>query len=129
MDSDEDQANCDSGEEQPPAKKPRSAAGKNVVRGAAYYKTKFNKEWMKKYPYIQVVKSDPHSFLCTICNKKISCKHQGETDVTRHIAGVAHTCLAQQMESQSRLTFPLTSSPLAMKVSLSTCIIMLHSKQ
>ena len=44
--------NSDSGEEQPPAKKPRQEAGKNVVHGAAYYEIKFNlkfnKEWAKE---------------------------------------------------------------------------------
>ena len=93
-----------------------SRKGKGVVRGAARYNTKFNKTWSKQYECIQAVQNNPYAFLCTVCNKKLSCKHQGEADVTRHIACASHNAFVQQMSSQQRLTFPSSSSPIATKI-------------
>ena len=108
----------------PPTKKSRnpsgqmgpSKKGKGVLRGAARYNTKFNKTWSKQYECIQDVQNNPYAFLCTVCNKKLSCKHQGETDVTRHIACASHNAFVQQMSSQQRLTFPSSCSSIATKI-------------
>ena len=119
----------------PPVKKTKTSSegtpsrkGKTVVRGAARHITKFNKAWSKKYECIQAVSNNPHvflctriitpmDFLCTICNKSVSCKHQGEADVTRHITCAAHNALDKQLETQQRLTFHSSSSSIATKVS------------
>ena len=54
--------------------------------GAAVYNSSFQASWTKKWPYIKPVKSDTKSFQCTFCSKIFSCGHQGERDVTRHVA-------------------------------------------
>ena len=102
---------------QPSPKKPKTMPLQpKKISGAAYYNTKFNKSWVQKYGCIQPVRNDNCSFLCTVCNKRISCKHQGETDITRHIATASHLSLAKQLESQSRLSFQSSSSSLDDKV-------------
>ena len=113
----------------PPAKKTKTSSegtpsrkGKTVVRGAARHITKCNKAWSKKYECIQAVSNNPHVFLCTICNKSVSCKHQGEADVTRHITCAAHNALDKQLETQQRLTFHSSSSSIATKVSQAVSI-------
>lgn len=58
--------------------------------GAAVYKSSFRPCWQKKWSYITPVKNDPHSFHCTVCFNVLSCGHQGERDVTQHIASVQH---------------------------------------
>ena len=45
--------------------------------GAAIYKTKFNKNWTKKYPFLSAVETDPSSYRCNICSRILSCSHQG----------------------------------------------------
>ncbi len=46
--------------------------------------------WRKQYPCIEAVKNDAHSFYCTCCMKKLSCKHMGIADVKRHVQGASH---------------------------------------
>ena len=41
---------------------------------------------------------------------------EGETDITRHIATASHLSLTKQLESQSRLRFQSSSTPLDAKV-------------
>ena len=48
------------------------------LSGAARYKTKFQHVWQEKWPFVTPVRGDPHSFRCTVCNKLVSCGHQGE---------------------------------------------------
>ena len=70
-------------------------------------------KWREKYPCIQPVKGDPFSFLCTTCNKTVSCKHMGIGDVKRHIQAKNHEKAAKQMEQQS---FFSTRDPVMKKV-------------
>lgn len=98
------------------ARKGKSKVARQRIGGAARYNTKFNKAWTKKYECVQPVKNNPHSFLCTVCNKSISCKHQGETDIKRHIVSTAHASLAKQVEGQQKLMFQSSRSPIASKV-------------
>ena len=63
-----------------------SSAKKRKLHGAATYSMKFDPAWKTKFPFVQPVKKDAFSFLCTVCsNKVILCKHQGIKDVKRHI--------------------------------------------
>ena len=95
---------------QPPSSKKRS------LHGAATYGTKYDPAWKTKFPCIQPESSDIFSFFCTVCNKKISCKHQGITDVKRHIEGLNHSKLTKEKEKQSTLVFRALSDPINMKV-------------
>ena len=65
------------------------ASNVNRKRGAATYRTKFDKEWTKEFPEI-VKGSTPYNFLCTVCRIDRSCSHQGKADIKRHIAGPGH---------------------------------------
>ena len=61
-----------------------SLSGGGVTRklsGAARYKTKFQHAWQEKWPFATPVQGDSHSFRCSVCNKLVSCGHQGERDV------------------------------------------------
>lgn len=51
------------------------------MKGAAVYKTKFSSTWSKIYPFVQEVSGNPHKFLCSICNREVSCSHMGKGDV------------------------------------------------
>ena len=63
------------------------------ARGAQH-KSKFHKEWLIKYPFISYVSSNNTVFHCTVCNRTLSCAHQVEADLKRHIAGDGHTAMA-----------------------------------
>ena len=78
--------------------------------GAAVYQSGFQACWQKKWPCIKPVKSDPHSFQCTVCFKAISCGHQGERDVSRHIASVQHQRKAKAVKSTPTLSFTTSSA-------------------
>ena len=73
--------------------------------GAYTYKTKYSKDWQKKWPFIASVPGDPQSFRCTLCSKNLKCSHQGATDVSHHIATKGHQQLAKGMSTQSKITF------------------------
>ena len=90
-------------------KQPRTAA----VKGAAVYRTKFNKEWTDTWPFICEVPGDQYSFSCTICKRQISCKHQGKGDVERHIGKRIHQENIKATRTQAQLPFHPMSSPLA----------------
>ncbi|KAG1699855.1 Methylthioribulose-1-phosphate dehydratase [Nymphon striatum] len=59
-------------------------------RGASMYNTKFNPKWTAKYPCIIPDENSELCFWCLCCNRSISCKHQGLTDVERHIKTFTH---------------------------------------
>ena len=92
--SEEPQDNEDDSEEleASPVKKLKlgSTCSSRKFKGASIYKTKYQKDWQKKWPCITSTKADPHSFYCTVCWKKVSCAHQGVKDVVRHIASTHH---------------------------------------
>lgn len=70
----EEECDTDSDREGPASKRTKFA-------GAYKYKTKYSKEWKKKWPFIDSVRGDPYSFRCSVCSKNLSCGHQGSTDV------------------------------------------------
>ena len=90
-------------------------------KGASTYKSKFNREWVKKWPFVKEVKGDPHKFLCCTCNRQVSCSHMGVSDVVRHVDSKMHQNNAKSAQFQSTLNFAgqSSSSTTAEKVSLS----------
>ena len=96
------------------APKPKKAK----YAGNFQYKTKFSKDWQKKWSFIVPSPGDPHSFRCTLCSKNLKCGHQGVADVKLHIATKGHQQLAKGLATQSKLSFQSNSSELADKVSL-----------
>ena len=73
--------------------------------GSATYSCKYDPLWSKTYPCIYAVKNNSHSFYCTCCLKKISCKHMGISDVKRHIQMACHQKASKGMEMQMKLAF------------------------
>ena len=64
----------------PPKKAERS------LSGAATYKSRFKKDWTKLYA-VSEVQNSPGEFRCNVCSCVVSCSHQGEADVKRHVEG------------------------------------------
>lgn len=92
------------------------AAKKSKLTGTFHYKTSFSMEWEKMWPFVALVAGNPHSFQCTVCDKTLSCGHQGVSDVKDHIAGQRHQKLVKTLATQPKLSFP-PANPLQDKVS------------
>ena len=103
-----------------PAKRRKLTSATRKNSGAARYKSKFNPEWKKKYSFIVEVKNDNHSFHCTICKRDISCGHMGLSDVERHIGKAMDQRNAKAAKTQTTLSFPTSSSPLAENLIINT---------
>lgn len=58
LNEDTDSSECD----EPPTKRTKFS-------GAFQYKTKFNKDWQKDWPFVSSVPGQSHSFKCSICSK------------------------------------------------------------
>lgn len=72
---------------------------------AATYGTKFNLEWNAHFPFISNGHQDPvYSFYCGVCQKDVSCRHQGIADVKRHVKSSSHSCNASIVRTNSSLT-------------------------
>ena len=84
--------------------------------GAATYKSKFQKVWQQKWPFAIPVKGDPHCFCCTVCAKTVSCGHQGETDVARHVESIQHQRNTKAVKATQKLNFKHTTHLLRDKV-------------
>ena len=94
-------------------KRPRTAASSTSTKkytGAATYKSKFQPSWHKKWPCIKARRDNPHAFECTVCLRTMNCGHQGEKDVSRHIASVQHQRNAKGMKNTTTLSFPSSSA-------------------
>lgn len=97
----------------------QAPAPKRVAKGLkAGYKTKFSNEWKKQWPFVSSVPNDPYRFWCNICSKKLSCAHQGVSDIKDHISTQGHQRLVKEMTKQSKLSFKPTSNPLSDKVTI-----------
>jgi hypothetical protein len=84
----------------PPRKRNKTTA----FKGSARYSTKFDRSWSRKYDCIDALREDPFCFFCTVCKKKkVSCKHQGELDIKRHIASTSHGNFVRQFQKQRKL--------------------------
>ncbi len=95
-----------------PPKRPKTSK----MKGAAVYRTKFNKAWTKTYPFVHEVQGDMYSFHCAICKRHVSCSHMGRHDVERHIGKALHQANVKAARSQSTLPFQPLSSSLSEKV-------------
>ena len=111
QDSDSDPYCTDEDEEghPGPSKRPRVTSSKGK-RGAAQYRTKFQVGWRQKWPFAVAVKNDPHAFCCTVCNKMISCGHQGERDLSRHADTTNHKHNVEVIKQNQRLSFTSSGS-------------------
>ena len=76
----------------PPKKAKRS------LSGAATYKSRFKKDWTKLHP-VSEVQNSPREFRCNICSCVLSCSHQGEADVKRHVEGPIHQKKLKDLKS------------------------------
>ena len=79
------------------------------------YKCKYSLQWTKTWPFIVAQPDDKHSFLCTVCSKRLSCKHQGVHDVKDQINSQMHQTLAKEALSQPKHSFS-SVDPLLQKV-------------
>lgn len=84
-------------------------------QGAGSYHCGFKKAWSKEWTFITAA-NGTHSFHCAICNRNVSCKHQGRTDVERHIRSALHEANTKTAEGQCRLPFFSKQDPIAEKV-------------
>ena len=71
--------------------------------GAAIYKSKFQVSWKQRWPFIAAVPDNVSQFYCNIWSKKLSCGHQGETDVKRHIESATHISNSNQLKTNCKL--------------------------
>ena len=71
--------------------------------GAAIYKSKFQVSWKQRWPFIAAVPDNVLSFI-VISVQKLSCGHQGETDVKCHIESATHTSNSNQLKTNCKLT-------------------------
>ena len=60
--------------------------------------------------------NDPHCFYCVICNRDVSCLHQGKADVERHIASALHEGNMKKAEGQCKLQFVSKQDPFGEKL-------------
>lgn len=95
-----DESGDDSGSEIP-----RGVVKKRKFTGAFQYKTSFKDEWKKTWPFILPVPGLPYFFRCQVCDKNLSCGHQGVSDVKDHIATQKHQLLANSLSTQGKLPF------------------------
>ena len=91
-------------------------SAKRKLSGSATYFSKYDVSWREKYPCIEAVKNDVHSFHCTCCMKKLSCKHMGIGDVKRHIQGASHQKASKGITKQSKLLFTSSGSSSQKKI-------------
>ena len=84
--------------------------------GAAKYPTKFNPDWSKRWPCIQVATRE--KFRCNICQCLVSFEHQGQKDVRRHIEGKKHCDNMKGHDNQRQISafFKPTAHPIHDKV-------------
>ena len=81
----------------PPPKKRK--AGK----GAATYWTKYNPQWQEEFPFVSKCQNDQYNFHCSVCQKDVSCRHQGVSDLKRHEKLASHQKMTLATKSSARL--------------------------
>lgn len=105
LDSASDCYSEDEAEEQTGPSKRLKLSSSKGMQGAARYRTKFQVNWRGKWQFAFAVKGDPYSFNCSVCNKVISCGHQGERDVSRHANTTNHKQNVEALKQNKRLSF------------------------
>lgn len=73
--------------------------------GSFKYKTRFQPEWTKEWPFIRSAPGKESFFTCTVCKKEVSCAHQGKKDVQRHNESATHIKFASALNKQPKLNF------------------------
>ena len=96
-------------EDGPGPSKRQKLCNSKAKSGAALYKTKYQKCWQQRWPFAVAVKDNPYAFRCTVCNKVISCSHQGERDVSRHADAANHKHNIEIIKKNQRLSFRSTA--------------------
>ena len=72
------------------------------LSGAATYKSWFKKDWKKLYP-VSELENLSGEFCCNVCPCVVSCSHQGQTDVKRHVKGPIHQKKWKGLKSMKKL--------------------------
>ena len=90
----------DSDSTPPSAKRAKQAAKPSVGKK---YKAKYRLAWRSRWPCITPTRDKPHAFHCTTCRKDVSCAHQGERDVTRHISSAQHQRNASSLQHTAKI--------------------------
>lgn len=96
--------------------------------GSFRYKTRFNKAWLEKYPFISEVVGDVHSFYCSLCKRKISCAIMGKHDIERHVGTAIHESNVKAARTQTTLSFPSFNSSLMEKVLVASEVLACKEK-
>ena len=91
---------------------------KSKFSGAFKYKAKFSEEWKRTWPFAPAVPGDPHHFRCNVCDKSLTCGHQGIADVKDHISTQSLKKLAWSLATQPKISF--STNPLKDKVVIIT---------
>ena len=91
---------------------PSDEKPKQASQGAAKYHSCFQKAWSKEWSFI-VALNGPHSFHCVICNRDVTCPHQGRADVERLIKSILHESNTKGAEGLCKLPFTSKKDPFA----------------
>ena len=76
---------------------PRRRDPEHRVVSAAAYGTKYNSDWESNFLFISRGKEDKvYSFYCKLCQKDVSCRHQG--DVKRHEKSNNHAIRVKSLD-------------------------------
>lgn len=75
------------------------------ISNSKKYSSRYQIEWRKQWPFIQPATGSETNFFCTVCNRQVSCAHQGIKDVERHIKSSMHESAALQLRKQPKLNF------------------------
>ena len=103
VESEEEGSDCE--DEPTPSKRMKSSISVKKYSGAAVYKTKFKSTWTSKWPFATGVKADPYSYRCNVCDRSLSCAHQGEKDVSRHAESAQHKKNVKSLKNVQKLNF------------------------
>ena len=79
--------------------------------GASKYKTSFKNEWGQRYPGISGIKNDRSMFRCNVCQRNLSCDHQGEADIKRHVMSEMHERSYKAQSQQPKLNVMFAKQP------------------
>ena len=95
-DSDSSDLDCETDQQATPPRPKRPKIG------AARYGTKFSMDWKADFPFIEPGNPE-YSFYCNVCNKDVTCHHQGIADVKRHEKSASHTKRVQTVKNTPTL--------------------------
>ena len=80
-------------------------AAKKCKTGAAAYGTKYKPVWRKNFPFVSRGHKDTvYSFYCSVCERDVSCSHQGVADIKRHEKCESHHNMVSMVASNSTLS-------------------------